>query len=83
MKTLFIIASVILFASCKKEYTCNCKVNRDYYFNGTYSNSEQYNESNSLGKVSKSLANQLCYDNVRTINEGSWEVVDSYKCVLK
>lgn len=61
MKKIIIIATVsLLMASCKKNYTCVCRVSTKTTTNGVLVKSDSKDEVTSLGKQRKTDAQKAC-----------------------
>lgn len=86
MKKMIMIAAVgLLFASCKKNYTCVCEVTTKTTNNGNTVTTGPVTRNASLGKVSKAVAQKKCSDMdgpVSSGTAGNGVVVDNI-CELK
>lgn len=85
-KYLAILAVGFAFASCKKDYTCEC-INTEKYTEGNEVESETYNPVVTIYKgVSKETATEKCLSNTTTYKDVEDGVnlmyEDIYECSL-
>lgn len=83
MKTLLVLASVLILSSCKKDYVCECSVQTTVSYNGSVINSYSETSKEVIKKASKKTAKEQCKNSTSQADDNGVHKEEVSTCSLK